>query len=49
MCTSININFWCVYSFQQSLLTLATLAFPLIMFQAGFYDIHPGYNKMEGD
>ena len=88
---NIYINFWCVYSLEQSLfilsqsrcslelknflrglhplnplpkasdppplLTLATLAFPLIMFApgiisvfylmflAGFYDIHPGHNK----
>ena len=27
------------------MIILATLAFRLIMFLAGFYDIHPGHNK----
>ena len=30
-------------------LTLATIAFTLIMLPAGFYDIHPGHNKMTWD
>ena len=98
MRTSIHINYWCIYSLEQDLisglfksilsqsryslelknspllrgsehppdpsvlLTLATLAFPLIMFTtgimyvfylilflAGFSDMHPGYNKTAWD
>ena len=30
-------------------LKLATLPFPLIMFPAGSYDIHPEHNKMVSD
>ena len=85
MCTSIHINFWCVYNLKQSLfqcilsqsrrslepknvlrelrplnplltgsdppapLTLPILAFPVIVFSAGFYDIRTSHNKIAWD
>ena len=33
----------------STLLMLATLPFPLVMFAAGSYDIHPEHDKMASD